>query len=75
MFLLLVDVIGVCVALTIDPYYINSSLSCAHSNKITKGTGYDSNHSLSPQDGRTAMSRARAKGHLQIVELLQQYNV
>ena len=27
----------VCVALTIDPY-INSSLSCAHSNKITKGT-------------------------------------
>ena len=36
-FLLLVDVIGVCVALTIDPY-INSSLSCAHSNKITKGT-------------------------------------
>ena len=34
MFLLLVDVIGVCVALTID--YINSSLSCAHSNKITK---------------------------------------
>ena len=37
MFLLLVDVIGVCVALTIDPY-INSSLSCAHSNKITKGT-------------------------------------
>ena len=74
MFLLLVDVIGVCVALTIDPY-INSSLSCAHSNKITKGTGYDNNHSLSPQDGHTAMSQARAKGHLQIVELIQQYNV
>ena len=64
----------VCVALTIDPY-INSSLSCAHSNKIAKGTGYDNNHSLSPQDGLTAMSQARTKGHLQIVELLQQYNV
>ena len=61
----------VCVALIID----NSSLSCVHSNKITKGTGYDNNHSLSPQDGLTAMSRARANGHLQIVELLQQYNV
>ena len=31
--------------------------------------------SVSPQNGETAMSRARAKGHKKIVKLLQQYKV